>query len=574
MITQSNLRLVTQEPVKEDPGFIGAEEAIGSIANGEFVPHFQPIVILRTGQLAGFEALARWQHPVRGSISPEQFIPQAEKHGWIDALSREILRRAFASAALIPDPLMLSVNVSPVQLRDSSLPQQIRDAAALTGFALNRVKVEITESALTGNLAQALSIAQELKEMGCRLALDDFGTGYSSLLHLQSLPFDELKIDRSFVTSMVERRENRKIVVAIVGLGQSLRLTTVAEGVETQQQEDMLLWMGCELGQGWCYGKPVPAEELPLVISKRRKDASSRTTMLLYAGSHSTLDALPAQRLAQLQAVYDGAPVGLAFLDRNLRHMSLNQRLADMNHVGVQDHIGKTIAEVLPDVFPYVEPYLRRALQGEAIEGIEIRIPASGTSEESIRLASYQPAHDEVGEVVGVSVAVIDITERKHVEEALRESEECYRSMVELNPQIPWTMDANGQNLDISPRFEALTGLTKEQTRGHGWLTALHPDDLKQVTAALASLLATGLPVDVEYRLRAKSGAWRWMRSRGAPRYDDEGHIVCWYGVLEDIDELKGTRAELLACQTRFNWPLIPHLWEAFWHQHRLFGGR
>ncbi len=140
---------------------------------------------------------------------------------------------------------------------------------------------------------------------------------------------------------------------------------------------------------------------------------------------------------------------------------------------------------------------------------------------------------------------------------------------MELNPQIPWTMDADGQNLDISRKFEALTGLTKEQTRGHGWMAALHPDDLEQVTDALTNLLTNGQPIDVEYRLRDKSGEWHWMRSRGAPRFDDEDRILRWYGVLENIDELKRTRAELQASQTRFNWPSIPHLWEAFWYRHR-----
>jgi EAL domain-containing protein (putative c-di-GMP-specific phosphodiesterase class I) len=141
-------------------------------------------------------------------------------------------------------------------LRDLTLPKRIREAAEAAAFPLTRVVIEITESALVENLEHAQSISMELKAHGCRLALDDFGTGYSSLLHLQSLPFDELKVDRSFVGSMAERRESRKIVSAVVGLGQSLGLETIAEGAETQEQAEMLLLLGCEMGQGWLFGKP------------------------------------------------------------------------------------------------------------------------------------------------------------------------------------------------------------------------------------------------------------------------------------------------------------------------------
>ena len=146
---------------------------------------------------------------------------------------------------MLPDPQWLAINISPHLLRGQALAKRIREAAEAAAFPLNRVAIEITESALVENLEHAQTISRELKGQGCRLAFDDFGTGYSSLLHLPSLPFDELKVDRSFVGSMTERRESRKIVSAIVGLGQSLALETIAEGVETQEQAEMLLLLGC-----------------------------------------------------------------------------------------------------------------------------------------------------------------------------------------------------------------------------------------------------------------------------------------------------------------------------------------
>ncbi len=165
-----------------------------------------------------------------------------------------VAEKAFTGGGCLPDPQWLAGNISPFLLRDLTLPKRIREAAEAAAFPLNRVVIEITESALVENLEHAQTIARELKAQGCRLALDHFGTGYSSLLHLQSLPFDELKVDRSFVGSMTTRRESRKIVSAVVGLGQSLGMETIAEGVETQDQAEMLLLLGCAMGQGWLFG--------------------------------------------------------------------------------------------------------------------------------------------------------------------------------------------------------------------------------------------------------------------------------------------------------------------------------
>jgi PAS domain S-box-containing protein len=512
------------------------EEMLLAIENGQFHPYFQPLVILRTGQLQGFEILARWKHPQKGWVQPHEFIPVAEKDGWIDALTAELLRKALSAAAVLPPSLTLAVNMSPSQLRSLTLPGQIQRTAQSAGFSLKRLTIEITENALADDMEHAQSAAHEYKSMGCTLALDDFGTGYSSLLHLQSLPFDELKVDRSFVSSMTQKRESRKIVAAVVGLGQGLGLTTVAEGVETQEQADMLLWMGCELGQGWLFGKPAPVEELETALSVPRQaptphfsaDAKSHVSL-------SSLDTLPTQRLAQLQAVYDGAPVGLAFLDCNLRHLSVNRRLADMNGFSMEEHLGKTVAEIIPEVFPYIEPFIRRALKGEAIPGVEITRPANGANGEKTILQSYEPARDEAGEVVGVSVALVDVTELRESEKARRETEGHFRHMIELLPQIPWIIDPEGRALDVSQRWLDITGMTDEQWRGFGWLDALHPDDLQPTLDTMRASLQTGHPIDLEYRVRRPGGPWQRLRARGAARFGEDGKIVCWYGCLEQL---------------------------------------
>jgi EAL domain-containing protein (putative c-di-GMP-specific phosphodiesterase class I) len=295
-----------------------------AINEGEFVPYFQPKVDLRTGRVVGFEALARWEHPERGLLPPEEFIPIIEKAGLIGIFTERLLHKVFEIAHQIrPDPIFISVNVSPLQMREGTLAELIRRVGEEKALPLRRLIVEITESALVDNLREAHAAASELKALGVRLALDDFGTAYSSLLHLQTLPFDEIKIDKAFISSMMKEPENRKIVAAIIGLGYSLGFVTVAEGIEERAQAAMLFRLGCERGQGWLYGKPVPVEGLPGIIASRILATSpggpeAQETEEIY----SNLEALPVQRLSQLQAIYDGAPAGLCFVDSNLRFVS------------------------------------------------------------------------------------------------------------------------------------------------------------------------------------------------------------------------------------------------------------
>jgi len=273
--------------------------------NDEIVPCFQPIVELQSGQLTGFEILARWKHSKAGFVLPENFISLAERHGLAGQLMRDILRKAFLATSALPEMLGLSVNVSSIQLRDLKLPQEIRDAVDGTGFPLERLTVEITESAFVDNLERAQTIARELKAMGCRLSLDDFGTGSSCLRHLPVMPFDELKIDRSFVASMTHNVPSRKIVAAIVGLGRGLGLVALAEGVETNEQAEILLRLGCERGQGWLYGHPLPAEELRRVID----DAPHKFSMIVTKCDASAFSSMNAQR-RQWQGMYDSTSEG------------------------------------------------------------------------------------------------------------------------------------------------------------------------------------------------------------------------------------------------------------------------
>ncbi|MBV9840014.1 MAG: EAL domain-containing protein [Sphingomonadaceae bacterium] len=247
------------------------------IPRGEFVPFYEQQIDLATGRIQGFEMLARWQHPTQGLISPDTFIPIAEESGMIADLSLAVMRRAFLEARDWDNSLSLSVNISPAQLRDPWLAQKIVKLLVETGFPAQRLEIEITETALFDNLHIAQSIIGSLKNQGIRIALDDFGTGYSSLAHLRALPFDRIKIDKSFVLSLEENPESAAIVNAIARLGESLNLPITAEGIETSEIGERLMALGCTKGQGWHYGKPMTVTQTRRLLAEQGLLPSARS---------------------------------------------------------------------------------------------------------------------------------------------------------------------------------------------------------------------------------------------------------------------------------------------------------
>ena len=239
-----------------------------ALASEQFQLYYQPLVVLETNEVNGFEALLRWNHPARGLVSPADFIPIAEETGLIVPLGEWVLRAACDEAVNWPEHIKVAVNLSPAQLNSRNLVSMVTAALRESGMPPRKLQLEITESVLLQNTFTTLATLHELRKMGVQIALDDFGTGYSSLSYLRSFPFDKIKIDRSFIQDLSNGAEPLAIVNAVAGLAKCLNMTSTAEGVETQQQMDVLQAIGCTEMQGYLFSHARPAHEIRQFFAK------------------------------------------------------------------------------------------------------------------------------------------------------------------------------------------------------------------------------------------------------------------------------------------------------------------
>ncbi|NEW92117.1 EAL domain-containing protein [Rhodopseudomonas sp. BR0M22] len=244
-----------------------ATELKRAVAERDFQLHFQPLVDLNSGTVAGCEALLRWKHPVRGFVSPAEFIPLAEDIGLIEELGEWVLDQACAIAVGWPATMTVAVNVSPIQFRRSTFPLKVAATLARTGLSADRLELEITEALLLQDTESTLAVLNQLRALGVKIALDDFGTGYSSLSYLHRFPIDKIKIDKSFVDTLTEEAGSAMIIRAIAKIAAAGHKTTLAEGVETAEQRELLRKLGCQQMQGYLFSPAIPSDALTRLIA-------------------------------------------------------------------------------------------------------------------------------------------------------------------------------------------------------------------------------------------------------------------------------------------------------------------
>lgn len=506
-----------------------------AVDTGALWPAFQPIVDLKSGAIAGFEVLARLTDAAGSSISPGVFIPVAERDGFINALTERIVADACRQAVCWPGNFILAINISPTQFREPNFSLSLTRLVRETGFPLDRVHIEITESAVLENYDVVRSNILAIKSAGMGLALDDFGTGFASLTSLHYFPFDKLKIDMSFVRSIQRDAGSRKIVASVVGLGQSLGLAVVAEGVETEEQASILRRLGCDLGQGYLFGKPMVGSEAARLLKT--------TGQTVLPGEASSISVF--QRVHQLEALYKAAPIGLCFLDTCLNHISVNDRFAAMFNLRPTDMVGHSVHQFMPGKEArHVTRDLNRVLDGETIVVQDYR-PIGG---DGSYFVINQRVDDDDGLPIGVSVTAIDISDRKSIETALSRTEDNARWSIELSPNIPWSTGADGVVNFMGPTPDASKQTISDRIAD--WQTRMHPDDRPRVREEWLAWLPSGKPFETMFRMRLMDDTWRWMLSRAKPQKDLKGAILGWFGVITELSTQDDLSVKLLRYQT------------------------
>lgn len=373
------------------------ERLLQRIIRGEFHPFFQPIVSLEDQRVMGFEMLARHISPEGTITPPADFIPSMERTGLLDELMLSLMVQGFRAAAAWPEQQFLSMNVSPSQLNGRYLTETIRNTALQARFDLCRLKIEITETALLNDIHTARTEIEALSEMGCTIAMDDFGTGYSSLAWLIQLPVNTLKIDSSFIRSMLDKKDSRKIISSVVGLGRSLDMDVIAEGVETDEQAEMLRGIGCLYAQGYLFGRPVSAAESGLMLTTATDKGFVRRVARL------SLD----QRAHQISSMYAVPGTSICFLDPELVIVDASDTFAERVGWTPHDLIHKYIYEVIPsqaDKLLWLQEFRKKGLP---YPPYEVVLP-DGSSD----LVMVTRVEDEAKELLGFCVFGVKLSSR------------------------------------------------------------------------------------------------------------------------------------------------------------------
>ena len=498
-----------------------------AIASGHVWPAFQPIVNMRTGAVASFEILARWSDPQAGDISPAIFIPHLERDGLIGTLSDALMDQACRAAAGWPGQFTLAFNISPSQLTSRNLPGRLVDVVGATGFPLDRIEIEVTEGFLISDDDLVLTILREINSLGIRIGIDDFGTGYSSLARLEAFPFHKLKIDARFVRNLDKEAGKRRIAAAVIGLGQSLGITVVAEGIESEAEAVILRELGCEQGQGWLYGRGASSDQARRQLDRRGADIAAKP-----------LDVSPFQRLHQLATLYDQAPAGLCFLDTNYRYVRVNDRFAEFHGHTAEQLEGKTIHDVI-----HGQPleHVIRILDEAKSKDVAV------THETILRDRNIMFLNSRVqelaGDIIGISVVAIDVTEETKLKQALTVSEKRLRreldfveAILRSLPGIFYYYDHDLRLKRWNANHELVSGFSGAELQDRSPLAFIADEERERISDAMQDVFRQGQS-QAEAYLLTKDGKRLPYLFTGV-RFDHDGQAG-FVGAGTDMSESK-----------------------------------
>lgn len=524
------------------------EELHLALEREEFYLLYQPKLNLKTGKVCGVEALIRWEHPEQGIISPLDFIPAAEETGMILPIGEWVLRTACMQNKAWQEQglssMIVAVNLSAPQLYQGDLAEKVQSVLDESGLAPEYLELEITES-MTMDVHSVLPVLHQLKRMGVRISMDDFGTGFSSLYHLKEFPIDSIKIDRSFVRNCTTDSKDATIVKTIIAMAHQLKLEVIAEGVEFKDHLVFLQQNLCDEAQGYLFSKPVSPEEFANIIPKLEgiipnegiSPETSRESWLQWGVEKTQQDLQEAVRKQQGMI--------FKFTKKNGRfiHGFSDGELIYRMQYTPQQLIGKELKEFLSqEEADRKMPYYERAWNGE--ENVVYESNVQGLR----YVTSLRPIirGGKVVEVIGCSVditdrkeaaSLLDNSDRRNSEEALRQSEARYRLIAENMTDLLCIIDWDGYFKYASPSHVSVLGFPAVAYEGKYAGDFMHRDDRRKVREQLDEMVATQKGTVLKFRFKNIRGDWIWLEGKANPIFDENGVFNHFLVVSRDITE-------------------------------------
>ncbi|MFD0050561.1 EAL domain-containing protein [Actinomycetes bacterium NPDC127524] len=514
-----------------------------ALENGEFLLYYQPKVNLFSGKITGAEALIRWACPLRGIVSPLEFIPLAEETGLIVEIGKWVIRTACRQMKewqeMSYPSMVISVNLSALQFAQANLVETITVIIKETGLAPEFLEIEITES-MTMNVTAALPVLRDLKQSGVKISLDDFGTGYSSLSYLKEFPIDKIKIDQSFVRSCTEEPKDATIVKAIIAMSHQLDLEVVAEGVETKEQLAFLQSNLCDMGQGYFFSRPLPPEEFAANISKIEKmiQISENTREIC---RQRWLEAeLEKSRQDLLDTVNQQQGLIFKFIKKDNRYIYTLCAGELLSHAKIlpEQIIGKEVFDFLL----YEEAVIKHTYYERAWRG-ENNLTYEGQINGIWYIASLRPIWKD-GQVIEVIGSCADITERKM-------HEDKYKRFVELNPE-PIIVYEQGIIQYANPACAKLLGAASfEELAGKSITEYFHPESAALIEKRILEMNKIGISIPpTEEKIKRPDGTIIDIEVTGITIMN-EG-ILSFLMMYHDITRRKYKEEALQKSETKF----------------------